>query len=76
MRYNNFLYYYKKSLFLYRYIYSCMGSGAGGGGLELQKWYMLGLNPATGAAAAAAAMGWNGWWRAAAGWKGKDAGFN
>jgi len=37
---------------------------------------MLGLNPATGAAAAAAAMGWNGWWRAAAGWKGKDAGFN
>jgi len=38
---------------------------------------MLGLNPATGAAAAAA-MGWNGWWRAAAGagWKGKDAGFN
>lgn len=38
-----------------------MGSGAGGGGLELQKWYMLGLNPAAmGGGAAAAAMGWKG----------------
>lgn len=44
-----------------RLIYSCMGSGAGGGGLELQKWYMLGLNPAAmGGGAAAAAMGWKG----------------
>jgi len=31
-----------------------MGSGAGGGGFELQKWYMLGLNPAIGGGAAAA----------------------
>ena len=61
-----------RSSFIF-YNYSCMGSGAGGGGLELQKWYILGLNPAMGAAAAA--IGWNGWWRAA-GWKGREAGFN